>query len=227
MSQNNPKHIAIIMDGNRRWAKKRALSTFLGHRAGVENVRKIVRAARKLRVKYLTLYTFSTENWKRSKEEVKYLMGLIERAMTKYIDEFDQQNARVNIFGDLEDFPPKLQKIIQVGVKKLAKNNGLVLNLALNYGGRAEILMAAQEASRKKEFSEKNFAKHLYSGKAKVPDPDLIIRTGGEMRLSNFLLWQAAYSELYFSEKMWPDFSEKDLKKAIKDFQDRKRRFGK
>ncbi len=227
MPKNSPQHIAIIMDGNRRWAKKNNLSTFLGHKEGVENVRRIVKAAQEFKIKYLTLYTFSTENWKRDKKEIKYLMNLIKWAFDHYLDEFDEKNAKLNIFGKLDDFPQKLQKIINSGIKRLSQNKGLVLNLALNYGGRAEILMAAKEVFNKGHFSENNFVKHLYSGKFKVPDPDLIIRTGGEMRLSNFLLWQAAYSELYFSEKFWPDFSKNEFKKAIQEFKKRKRRFGK
>ncbi|MFH1749892.1 MAG: polyprenyl diphosphate synthase [bacterium] len=227
MSKITPKHIAIIMDGNRRWAEKKGLSTFSGHKQGVENVRNIVKVAGKAGIKYLTLYIFSTENWKRDKQEVKYLLNLIDWAMQKYLDEFDNQGAKINIFGDLNSFPKKLQKTILYGIKRLSGNNKIIVNLALNYGARDEILHAIKNLIKASAVTEKEFSKLLYTGQANVPNPDLVIRTGGELRLSNFLLWQAAYSELYFIDKLWPDFSKNDFKKAIDEFQSRKRRFGK
>ncbi len=227
MSKIIPKHIAIIMDGNRRWAKKKGLSTFFGHKQGVENVRRIVKAALESDIKYLTLYTFSTENWKRDKSEVKYLLNLIDRAILKYIDEFDKAGAKLNILGDLAPFPKKIQKTILTSIKRLSKNKKINLNLALNYGGRDEILHAIKSLKSLKNINEKEFSKLLYTGQVDVPDPDLVIRTGGDLRLSNFLLWQVAYSELYFTDKLWPDFSKVEFKKAIQEFQSRKRRFGK
>lgn len=215
-----PHHIAIIMDGNRRWAKKRGLPASLGHKKGYENFKKIAEACYKMGVKILTVYAFSTENWKRSKTEVSFLMNLFENVLKNELNFFRDKKIKFNAIGQIKRLPDKLQKLVSEAMNETKNNKGGVLNLAMSYGGRAEILDAVKKSIKEK----KSFEDCLYT--AGQPDPDLLIRTGGEMRLSGFLPWQSVYSELYFSEKMWPDFSEKDLMLAIKEFQNRKRRFG-
>lgn len=215
-----PHHIAIIMDGNRRWAKKRGLPASLGHKKGYENFKKIAEACYKMGVKILTVYAFSTENWKRSKTEVSFLMNLFENVLKNELNFFRDKKIKFNAIGQIKRLPDKLQKLVSEVMNETKNNKGGVLNLAMSYGGRAEILDAVKKSIKEK----KSFEDCLYT--AGQPDPDLLIRTGGEMRLSGFLPWQSVYSELYFSEKMWPDFGEKDLMSAIKEFQNRKRKFG-
>lgn len=217
-----PKHIAIIMDGNRRWAKKRGLFSHKGHQEGVKSFKKIVKYSGKIGVGYLTVYAFSTENKLRAKLEVEALFRILEDALEKEAPELNKNNVKINFIGDINGLPKSLQEKIKKIEKFLSKNKGLNLIIALNYGGRKEIVQAAQKASK---ITEKNIENNLYT--KGIPDPDLVIRTGGEMRLSNFLLWQAAYSELYFTDTLWPDFKEKHLDKAILDYNDRERRFGK
>lgn len=226
-----PRHLAIIMDGNGRWAKERNLPRQAGHRQGVETVREIVRASSTLGIKILTLFAFSTENWKRPASEVSYLMGLPEIYFKKELPELMRQNVRVSMLGDFEKLPLKVQKAVREGAEATKDNSGLLLNFALNYGARAEILRAvnliAQKAAtsaRYSELDEKAFARYLYT--KDMPDPDLVVRTSGEMRISNFLLWQLAYSELWFTDVYWPDFSKEHLEEAILAYQNRKRRFG-
>ena len=216
-----PNHIAIIMDGNRHWAKKRGLPASFGHKKGYENFKKIAEACYETGVKILTVYAFSTENWKRSKAEVSFLMNLFKNVLKNEIKFFKDKKIKLNVIGQIERLPDKLKKLISESMNETRNNKNGVLNLAISYGGRAEILDAIKKSIKDKKL----FEDCLYT--AGQPDPDLLIRTGGEMRLSGFLPWQLVYSELYFSEKMWPDFSENDLKNTIKEFQNRKRRFGK
>ena len=228
-----PKHISIILDGNRRWAKKRSLPTLQGHTEGARNLERIAVYCDKIRVKYLTVYAFSTENWNREKEEVDYLMKL----MTKYIKDFDRKfknsNARIRLTGDIKRLPEDLQESIRKIEEKTKNNEGLTLNLCINYGGREEIVNATKVIAEKvkngeidiSEINEGMISKNLRTGE--IPDPDLFIRPGGEIRLSGFLLWQSSYSELYFAEPLWPDFDEKELDKAIDVFNNRTRRFRK
>lgn len=224
-----PNHLAIIIDGNRRWAKKRGLSSLEGHRKGYDNVGKIGERCRKKGVKILTFYCFSTENWKRSKAEVSYLMKLLSQAFNKKnIKELQQKGIKLQVIGQKERLPKSLQKRIKEG-EELTKNNKKgILNLAISYGGRAEIIEAIQKIVKKKipadKINEEVIKKNLWT--ANLPEPDLIIRTGGEQRLSNFLTWQSIYSEFYFTKKHWPEFTEKDLDKALLDFSKRQRRFG-
>ena len=230
---NLPSHIAIIMDGNGRWAKKRGLPRIAGHKAGVKTVKRIVRASGELSLRYLTLYTFSQENWKRPKEEVSAIMNLLYETTKREMNELDENNVRLITTGRIEEFSPRKREILQKAREKTKDNTGLTLNLALNYSGRMEILDAVkriiQDAQQTKiqdgQLDEKLFSTYLYT--KDLPDPDLLIRTSGEMRLSNFLLWQTSYTELYVTEVLWPDFSVKDFYEAILDFQERERRFGK
>lgn len=221
-----PVHAAIIMDGNRRWAKKRLLPAAAGHSAGVEAVHRVVRACVKLKVKYLTIYAFSTENWARAEEEVNALMLLLIQAVKQYIKELDSGNVRLVFSGRLESLPEKTRAVLLEGAEKLKNNTGLTLNLALNYGGRQEILDAVNKAlkSGMKEINEDQFSSLLYT--AGIPDPDLLIRTSGEQRLSNFLLWQTAYTEFYVTNTLWPDFDEKNLIEAFKAYSKRDIRRG-
>ncbi len=224
-----PHHLAIIMDGNRRWAKKRGLNSFSGHKQGYETFKKIAKKCSGLGIKILKVYAFSTENWKRSKSEVFYLMNLLFNGLSKEINFFQENKIRFNAIGEIEKLPKKLRDLISRIMDCTKDNKNGILNLAINYGGRMEILNAAKKIIKDKinseELDEKIFENYLFT--AGQPDPDLIIRAGGETRLSGFLLWQSAYSELYFSDKLWPDFTENDLKKAIKKFQICQRRFGK
>jgi len=221
-----PNHVAIIMDGNGRWALKRGLPREEGHRVGVETLKKITRSSGELGIKNLTVYAFSTENWRRPRKEVTFLMDLFHRTFEREAKELLANNVRVFFFGNRAGLAKNLQKIMGKLENETANCDGIFLNIALNYGSRQEITEAAKALCRKgeQEFSEKNLEKFFYS--SNCPDVDLLIRPGGEMRLSNFLLWQAAYAELFFTETFWPDFTEKDLYLAVEDFQNRQRRFG-
>ncbi|MBK5240917.1 MAG: isoprenyl transferase [Clostridium sp.] len=228
-----PTHIAIIMDGNGRWARKRKLPRALGHRAGVESIRRIVKECNKLGVKYLTLYAFSTENWNRPLAEVDSLMNLLVEYLKNELEELNSNDVVINSIGNISKLPGVCKVELDHAYAKTKNNKGLVLNLALNYGGRNEIIDAVKEIYSdlmskkisKDEITEELFSKYMYT--SEMPDPDLIIRPSGELRLSNFLLWQSAYSELWFSDINWPDFHEKQLKLAISEYQKRDRRFGK
>ena len=223
-----PVHTAIIMDGNGRWAKKRDLKRTEGHKKGVETVRRIVKASVDYGMKFLTLYAFSTENWRRDKEEVNFLFHLFVTAINEYIPELKENRIKINFIGDANPLPEFVKKNIQYAFNETASNNKMMLNIALDYGGRREIVQAVNKilSSRKKvRITEETFKNFLYT--AGQPDPDLIIRTGGEKRLSNFLLYQSAYSELFFTDTLWPDFTEKEYLKILKDYSKRERRFGK
>ena len=228
-----PRHIAIIMDGNGRWAEQQGKPRIMGHRAGVESVQDIVRAARELGIGVLTLYAFSTENWKRPPLEVQALMGLLKSFLESELATMVHNNVSLRCLGQKERIPAEVRKVLERVIQETAGNTGLILNLALSYGGRSEIAQAVQAIAQKclagtlspGEIDQSVLEQHLYT--AGLPDPDLVIRTGGETRLSNFLLWQASYAELYFTEILWPDFRKKDLLHAILDFQKRQRRFGK
>ena len=230
--ENIPKHIAIIMDGNRRWAKSKGLPSAIGHKKGAETLEKIVRHANKIGIKYITVYAFSTENWKRAEEEVKALMLLFQNYIDKYSKIADTENIKVNFLGDFSAFTEKLQKGIQDCMNNTKNNTGTVFSIAMNYGGRNEILNAvkqiAKEVKEEKieidDISERTISEHLYT--KNIPDPDLLIRTSGEMRTSNFLPWQLVYSEFLFVDKFWPDFNEDDLDNAILEYQKRNRKFG-
>jgi undecaprenyl diphosphate synthase len=231
--QRIPKHIAIIMDGNGRWAKERSLPRTMGHKAGVETIRPIVKECSRLGVKCLTLYAFSTENWKRPRDEVDAIMNLLVQYLSKEFDELDKNNVVINSIGDIAKLPQQCRIELGNAYEKTKNNTGLTLNLALNYGGRDELLHAFREIIKdigagkikESEVDEQTIADHLFT--AGMPDPDIIIRPSGELRLSNFLLWQCAYSEFWFSDIKWPDFKTDDLHKAIYDYQMRDRRFGK
>ena len=220
-----PRHIAIIMDGNGRWAKKRGLPRTAGHKIGAETFRDIAAYCRELGVEYLTVYAFSTENWKRPKDEVDTIMGLLEQYLQEAINTMEKDQIRLRILGVATALSPKLQRMIDEANTVSSRNTGFQANICLNYGGRAEILQAARLCAENGEaWTEENFEKYLWSHDS--PDPELIIRPSGELRLSNFLLWQCAYSEFYFCDTLWPDFDRKELDKAIIDYQRRDRRFG-
>lgn len=220
-----PRHIAIIMDGNGRWAKKRGLPRTAGHKVGAEVFRDIATYCQELGIEYLTIYAFSTENWKRPKDEVDVLMSLLEQYLQEAIDTMERDHIRLRVLGDVAGLSPQLQRMIDETNAISTHYQGFQANICLNYGGRAEILRAARLcAEAGEEWTEENFSKYLWS--AGIPDPELIIRPSGELRLSNFLLWQCAYSEFYFCNTLWPDFKRKDLDLAIIDFQHRDRRFG-
>ena len=222
-----PEHIAIIMDGNGRWAKKRNLPRIMGHRAGAKTVDVITEACARMGIKALTLYTFSTENWKRPKEEVDALMDLLEGALKKNTEKMVRNNIKFNVIGRVNELSDKLQNGIKDSLEKTSANSGMTLTLALNYGGRQEILDAVKsfsEESKGKALHEEGFEEFLYT--KGLPDPDLVIRTSGEMRLSNFLLWQTAYSEFYVTDTLWPDFNQDELEKALEEYTRRERRFG-
>ncbi|MBI2787117.1 MAG: di-trans,poly-cis-decaprenylcistransferase [Elusimicrobia bacterium] len=221
-----PRHVAVIMDGNGRWAAKRGLPRVAGHKAGVDSVRAIVRAAGELGIETLTLYSFSTENWLRPAEEVGELMKLLSWALNKETLELDKNNVRLSAIGRLEALPAGVRKELEGAIVRLQHNDGLNLVLALNYGGRQEILDAANRAlaAGAKALDEDDIAENLYT--ADLPELDLMIRTSGEMRISNFLLWQAAYAEIYVTPTLWPDFRKEHLVAALEDFQKRDRRFG-
>jgi len=223
-----PKHIGIIMDGNRRWARERGLDPIKGHEEGVETLRKIIRKAQDMGVTSLTIYAFSSENWGRTKREVAALIKLLLTAVVKDRFEIVKNGVRFRTIGDLRRFPLNLRTAIRELVRVTKRNNKFVFNLAINYGGRAEIVRAVRKLVKKgtsaARITEEGIASYLDT--AGQADPDLIIRTGGEQRLSNFMLWQSSYSELYFSDRKWPEFSEKDFESAIKEYQKRSRRFG-
>lgn len=220
-----PRHIAIIMDGNGRWAKKRGLPRTAGHKVGAEVFRDIATYCQELGIEYLTIYAFSTENWKRPKDEVDVLMSLLEQYLQEAIDTMERDHIRLRVLGDVAGLSPQLQRMIDETNAISTHYQGFQANICLNYGGRAEILRAARLCAKAgEEWTEENFSKYLWS--AGIPDPELIIRPSGELRLSNFLLWQCAYSEFYFCDTLWPDFKRKDLDLAIIDFQHRDRRFG-
>lgn len=220
-----PRHVAIIMDGNGRWAKKRGLPRTAGHKVGAEVFRDIATYCKELGVEYLTVYAFSTENWKRPADEVSTIMGLLEQYLHEAIDTMEKDHIRLRFFGDMSVLSPELQALAHRTDDISAHYDGFQANICLNYGGRAELLRAAQRcAERGLDWTEENLSANMYS--AGIPDPELVIRPGGEMRLSNFLLWQCAYSELYFCDTLWPDFTRQELDKAIIDYQRRDRRFG-
>ena len=220
-----PRHIAIIMDGNGRWAKKRGLPRTAGHKAGAETFRDIATYCRELGVEYLTVYAFSTENWKRPKDEVDTIMELLEQYLQEAINTMERDHIRLKILGDTAALSPKLQQMVAQTNAISTHYEGFQANICLNYGGRSEILRAARLcAEAGEEWTEESFGKYLWS--AGIPDPELIIRPSGELRLSNFLLWQCAYSEFYFCDTLWPDFDRAALDRAIIDYQGRDRRFG-
>ena len=232
LAGNLPCHIAIIMDGNGRWARSRKLPRIAGHKEGINSVREITRACGEMGIGYLTLYTFSQENWSRPRMEVSALMNLLVETIRREIDELMENNVRLHVIGRMEELPEKPRVEMEEGIRRTAENNGLNLVLALNYGGRIEILDAitrlCQEQENGLDFSELTeqvFEKYLYT--KGMPDPDMVIRTSGESRVSNFLLWQMAYSEIIITSTLWPAFRRKELYEAILDFQSRERRFGK
>ena len=227
-----PEHIAIIMDGNGRWAKKRGLPRTAGHAAGAETFRRIATYCRSIGVKYLTVYAFSTENWKRSREEVECIMALFEKYLHEAIDEMEQDHIRLKVLGDLSRISPELRALIERTAEISTHYDGFQANVCINYGGRDEIVHAARRFAaqcaagerKPEELTEEAFGGLLYT--AGIPDPELIIRPSGEERVSNFLLWQSAYAEYYFTDVLWPDFNEKELDRAIEAYQKRDRRFG-
>ncbi|WP_397537543.1 isoprenyl transferase [Rummeliibacillus pycnus] len=227
-----PAHIAIIMDGNGRWARKRALPRVAGHHEGMKNVRKITRAANAIGVKAITLYAFSTENWKRPRKEVEFLMRLPEEFLGSFLPELMELNIRIEMIGEMDELPGHTQRAVQNAMNQTKENTGMVLNFALNYGSRKELVLAMQRIAKQikdgeldvLDISEENISSGLMT--ANLPDPDLLIRTSGEIRLSNFMLWQLAYTEFWFTEILWPDFDEHAFYDAIKDYQKRNRRYG-
>lgn len=229
---NIPQHIAIIMDGNGRWAKKHHLPKIAGHRAGTNAAREIVKAAGELGIKTLTLYTFSTENWKRPKREIEALFRLLGDYLDREADNLKRNNIIFSVIGDLDNLPMNVKEKLKKVIESTKDNTGLHLNLALNYGSRFEIISAARNIAKDvsggnlevDRIDEGLFSEYLYT--KGMPDPDLLIRTSGEFRISNFLLWQLSYSELYFTKKLWPDFKKSDLAKAIREYSSRERRFG-
>jgi len=231
-SSRMPGHVAIIMDGNGRWAQKRGLPRTFGHRAGVEALRNIVKTATTIGIKVLTVYAFSTENWKRPAAEVELLMRLFSEYLDSEIDELDSKGVQIRFIGGIDELSESLQAKIVLATDRTANNNKLVLNIAVNYGGRAEVIRAVRKITQQvidekltiAEITESSISEHLYTND--LPDPDLVIRTSGDLRLSNFLLWQSAYAELWFTDSNWPDFKAEHLIKAIADFQKRDRRFG-
>ena len=232
MEGHTPEHIAIIMDGNGRWARKRGLPRVAGHKEGISAVVKIVKAAVKCNVKVLTLYTFSTENWKRPKTEVDVILRLPKEFLQVYLPELISNNVRIEAIGDMGKLPAHTREAVQYAIDRTRDNDGLQLNFALNYGSRNEILHAIKEMYADineaklslEDLDEEQFSKYLYT--EGLPEPDLLIRTGGEKRLSNFLLWQLAYTEFWFTDVLWPDFSEKEFLHALEEYGERKRRYG-
>ena len=228
-----PKHTAIIMDGNGRWAEQKGMPRIFGHQNGVSAVRKIVEAANKFKIKYLTLFTFSLENWDRPQSEVDTLMGLLVQTLEDEFEEMQKNNIKLNAIGQLDTLPDDVRDKLYSIIESTKHNSGMILTLALSYGGKQEIFKAVREISDKVKndiicldnFDDSLINDHLYT--RDLPDVDLLIRTSGEQRISNFLLWQIAYAELYFTDIYWPDFTEEDLEKAIVEYQNRERRFGK
>jgi undecaprenyl diphosphate synthase len=227
-----PKHIAIIMDGNGRWAKERGLSRTQGHREGMKRVKEVIRCAQELGIKVITFFAFSSENWSRPKQEINMLMRYLNNYLVNEVKEMDKRNIRFLVIGRDEPLPLAIQKKIKEAQAKTADNTGLTVVLALNYGARQEIVDAAKNfaldvvnsKTDANDLDEEMFSRYLYTGK--LPDPDLLIRTSGQLRISNFLLWQLSYAELYFPGKFWPDFGADDLNEAVKQYQSRERRFG-
>ena len=221
----NPlNHVAIIMDGNGRWGLKYKNSRNAGHKEGLNTVEKVIKTSIKLKIKFLTLYAFSTENWKRPKKEIDYLFNLLENFLLNKIEEFHRQNIKLRIIG-VKNFSSNLNKLLRLSEKKTKKNSQIQINLALNYGSKFELINAFKNLQKaKRKINEKNIRKYLQT--KDIPDPDLLIRTGNTKRLSNFLLWQLAYSEIFFEKKLWPDFTEKDYTKIIKIFKNIKRNYG-
>ena len=227
-----PRHIAIIMDGNRRWAKAQGKSASYGHKEGAKTLEKIVRYANKIGLEYITVYAFSTENWKRAEEEVKALMMLLQSYLDDYSKRADTENIRVKVLGDISALTPGMQKSINKCMERTKDNTGVTFNIALNYGGRDEIIKAIKQIAKEvkdgkidvEDITEEMVSNNLYT--KDEPDPDLMIRTSGELRLSNFLPWQLVYSEFLFIDKNWPDFTEEDLDNAIEEYQKRTRKFG-
>ena len=228
-----PKHTAIIMDGNGRWAEQKGMPRIFGHQNGVTAVRRIVEAASKFNIKYLTLFTFSVENWDRPRSEVDTLMGLLVQTLKDQFEDMFKNNIKLNAIGDLDTLPGEVREELYTIIQSTKDNTGMILTLALSYGGKQEIFKAVKEISEKVKndiicldnFDDSVINDHLYT--SNLPDVDLLIRTSGEKRISNFLLWQIAYAELYFTDVYWPDFTEEDLEKAIVEYQNRERRFGK
>ena len=233
VEKTNLQHIAIIMDGNRRWAKNHMLPSAVGHQKGVESLKNTMRSFDKFGIKYLTVYAFSTENWNRKKEEVDFLMNLLAKTLTDELDEMHKENVKIKFVGNIERLNPKLIEILKNAENKTKNNTGVNLQIDFNYGARDEIVNAVKKITQKAldgeikigEIDEKLVSENLYT--AKIPDPDLLIRTGGEKRISNYLLWQIAYSEVYVTEKFWPEFDENALTEAILEFEKRNRRYGK
>lgn len=227
-----PEHIAVIMDGNRRWAKENNLEIKEGHKKGAENLEKIAKYCNNIGIKYLTVYAFSTENWKRSKEEVGALMILLQNYLNDFSKRADTENIKINVLGDISVLSKGMKNSINKAVERTKGNTGLTLNIAFNYGGRAEITSAIKQIAEEiknnnikiEDINEELISNYLYT--KGQPDPDLLIRTSGELRTSNFLPWQIAYTEFYFDNKYWPEFSEEDLLKAIKNYEVRNRKFG-
>jgi undecaprenyl diphosphate synthase len=221
----NPlNHVAIIMDGNGRWGLKNKNSRNAGHKAGLNTIEKIIKESIKQKIQHLTLFAFSTENWKRPKQEITYLLNLLETFLTNKIEELHKQNIKLNIIG-VKSFSKKINSLLNFSEKKTLDNTKLQINLALNYGSKFELLNAFKNLKKNEDtINEKNLKKHLFT--KNIPDPDLLIRTGNTKRLSNFLLWQIAYTEIFFEKKLWPDFNEKDYIKIIRNFKKIKRKFG-
>jgi undecaprenyl diphosphate synthase len=229
LPERMPHHVAIIMDGNGRWAKARGLPRAEGHRQGTENLRRVLRASVEFGVKILTIYAFSTENWKRPRAEVQVLMSILEMVIDRELDELDQQGVQIRHIGELDGIPRSLQKKILMATEMTKHNDTLILNVALNYGGRDEIVRAVrhivEDGVPAEQIDEALISSYMYT--SPLPDPDLIIRTSGEMRLSNFLVWQGTYSEYYFAPTYWPDFDRQEFYKALVEYSNRTRRFGK
>lgn len=229
IKDTNLKHIAIIMDGNRRWAKEKNLPSAMGHKKGVDSLKNILRACNDFSIKYLTVYAFSTENWNRKKEEVEFLMNLVAVTLTNELAEMHKENVQIHFIGDLTKLSDKLQRVLANAVETTKNNTGVVLQIALNYGSRDEIVHAVQKivesGVKSDEINEQLISENLYT--AGVPDPDILIRTGGEQRISNYLLWQIAYSEIIIRSEFWPDFDKNSLKDSILEFGKRQRRYGK
>lgn len=224
--QKIPTHVAIIMDGNGRWAERKGFKRFLGHRIGVESVREIVGITKKLGIKYLTLYVFSKENWRRPRSEIKYLFELLKRTLREEIPRLKRNNIKLLVMGKIDELPADIREEVERGVKETSECGGMNLIMALNYSGRTEIVDAVNKAIErgKRINSEEQFYRYLYL--PGVPEPDLLIRTSGEIRISNFMLWQIAYTELFFTPTFWPDFRKKEFIDALRDFSRRERRFG-
>ncbi len=229
VKKTNLKHIAVIMDGNRRWAKEKHLPSAVGHQKGVDSLRGTMRLFDRYEIKYLTVYAFSTENWNRKKEEVEFLMNLLAKTLLNELEEMHKENVKIRFLGDLSKLNKKLVEIVHNAENRTKNNTGVNLNIAFNYGSRDEITNAlktiVKEGISAEEITEETISSHLYT--KNIPDPDLLIRTGGEKRISNYLLWQIAYSEVYVTDTYWPEFDKEELDKAIMEFDRRNRRFGK